>query len=98
MQAVDLHAQSRPNIEHCALVWSLMQFVHPALVGHAGVGAEVGAVGAKLGDLVALKPSWSGQHCCARQHGNIHATGAGTKQHVDCASFMHVDVQVCMRA
>ena len=90
LQAVDLQAQSRPKLEHCALVWSLMQFVHPALVGHAGVGAEVGAVGAKLGCLVALMPSWSGQHCRARQHGNIHATALGTKQHTAALSLMHV--------
>ena len=78
------------------------QSVHSALVGQTGVGAAVGAVGAAVKRGVGACParmcSWSGQHCCARQHGNIHATGAGTKQHVDCASLMHVDVHVCMRA
>ena len=75
-----------------------MHCVQPELVWHAGVGAAVGAVGAKVGDLVAFAPSWSGQHCSARQHGNIHATALGTKQHTAAWSFMHVDVQVCMSA
>ena len=75
-----------------------MQFMHPMLVAHTGVGAVVGAVGANVGCLVALYPSWSGQQCCARQHGNIHDTALGTKQHVAALSFMHVDVQVCMSA
>ena len=76
-----------------------MQPKHAILVGHAGVGAVVGAVGANVGDLVAFAPvSWSGQHCCARQHGNIHATALGTKQHTAALSLMHVDVQVCMSA
>ena len=39
----------------------------------AEVGAGVGAGGA---------PTWSGQHCIARQQGNIHATSFGTKQQV----------------
>ena len=77
------------------------QSVHSALVGQTGVGAAVGAVGAAVkrdvGAFVA-PCSWSGQQCSSRQHGNIHATAEGTKQHVDCASFMHVDVHVCMRA
>ena len=67
-------------------------------MAHAGVGVAVGAVGAKVGYFVAFAPSWSGQHDRARQHGNIHATALGTKQHTAALSLMHVDVQVCMSA
>ena len=94
--------QFKPMLVHlaieCVTARHLSQLVCRAAVQPAGFVDAVPAAGVAEGVAAGadVELRWSGQHIKLRQHGNIHATSSGTKQHVDFLSCMQLYVHTFM--